>query len=109
MFTHRSALKTITRALVLSTVLFGAFFMFTAAPVQSRAAVPASAALYSGTEHIWVYNSENVAVDVSGSLMYDLYGNSYVTVDNVTIGVVLDHHESHVYDFYDNLIGYITS
>src|SRR4051794_33420000 len=109
MFTRLFALKAVARTLVLSSFLLGAMALVTAAPVRSRAAVPASAAFYSGTEHIWVYNSQNVAVDVSGSLMYDLYGNSYVTVDDVVIGVVLNHQESHVYNLYDGLIGYITS
>jgi hypothetical protein len=109
MFSHLFALKAVARTLALSGFLLGAMALVTAAPVQSRAAIRASAAVYSGTEHIWVYNSENVAVDVSGSLITDLYGNNYVSVDGVYIGVVLDHQESHVYGLYDNLIGYITS
>jgi hypothetical protein len=78
------------------------------ATAPSAGAMPVEAVSAVITQ-VYVYNSEGQPVNVTNTMFNDFYGNTYATIDGVTILVVLNHQEGHVYDGDGHIIGYLTS
>lgn len=76
-------------------------------PARSYATPTSSAASALGPQHLWVYNSQNVLVDVTDTKMLGGDGHWYVTVDGQPIAVTW--HDGHIYDMLANDIGVITA
>jgi hypothetical protein len=96
----RSSRSRLWRRAGLFVATLAAGLLFCGAPVRSLGSTPTQPA------HIYLYDSGGSPVDVTTACYY-VGSQAYIYTDN-PIAVTLDYEEGHVYDFYGNVIGYIT-
>jgi hypothetical protein len=111
MFHHRSTVRRsgFRRQVQLWLAACAVAFFCGATPAMTRAEVTAAQSIAAGPMQIWLYNSQNVAVNVTSTQYQGSDGYTYVTLEGNTFPIVINHQEGHVYAVGGGLIGYVTS